>query len=163
LPPAHGFSTRRCTANPQAAQAEADLQSVAGTSQIVSLAAGVEPKRGMQNADEKPVGSDPYVVSIGLTKIRQHWARADPGLSTRGHNTSRPPSRPGGLRRGKARAICRCVALPARTPPPMPRDLHWSHRAIGPGVNANMIPHSLHPPAVLSSTVLNRVRSARSS
>ena len=77
LPPARGYLYLALAANPQAAQKEwADLQSVAGTSQIVSFGSRFELKARVRNADEKPAGPDPYVVSIGLTKVRGNTAYA---------------------------------------------------------------------------------------
>jgi hypothetical protein len=71
LPPARGYLYVAIAGNPQAAQKEwADLQSVAGTSQIVSFGSRWDFKARVRNADEKPVSPDPYVVSIGLTKVR---------------------------------------------------------------------------------------------
>jgi hypothetical protein len=71
LPPARGYLYFALAGNPQAALKEwADLRAAAGTSQIVSFGSRWELKARVRNADEKPVGPDPYLVSIGLTKVR---------------------------------------------------------------------------------------------
>lgn len=71
LPPSRGYLYLTLAANPQAAQKEwADLQSVAGTPQIVSFGSRWELKARVRNADEKPASPDPYVASIGVTKVR---------------------------------------------------------------------------------------------
>ena len=70
LPPARGYLYFTIAANPQAAQKEwADLQSVAGTGQIVSFGSRWELKARVRNAEEKPASPDPYLVSVGLTKV----------------------------------------------------------------------------------------------
>ena len=77
LPPARGYLYLALAANPQAALKEwADLQSVAGTTQIVSFGSRWDFKARVRNADEKPVNPDPYLVSIGLTKVRGNTAYA---------------------------------------------------------------------------------------
>ena len=77
LPPARGYLYLALAANPQAAQKEwADLQSVAGTTEIVSFGSRWDFKPRVRNADEKPVNPDPYLVSIGLTKVRGNTAYA---------------------------------------------------------------------------------------
>jgi hypothetical protein len=71
LPPARGYLYFALAGNPQAAAKEwADLQSAAGTGQIVSFGSRWELKARVRQADERPVGPDPYMVSIGLTKVR---------------------------------------------------------------------------------------------
>jgi hypothetical protein len=72
LPPARGYLYFALAANPQAAQKEwADLQSVAGTNQIVGFGSRWELKARVRNADEKPDKADPYAMGIGVTKIRR--------------------------------------------------------------------------------------------
>ena len=72
LPPGRGYLYFALAANPQAAQKEwADLQSVAGTSQIVGFGSRWELKTRVRNADEKPDKADPYAMGIGVTKIRR--------------------------------------------------------------------------------------------
>ena len=72
LPPARGYLYFALAANPQAAQKEwADLQSVAGTSQIVGFGSRWDLKTRVRNADEKPDKADPYAMGIGVTKIRR--------------------------------------------------------------------------------------------
>lgn len=72
LAPARGYLYFALAANPQAAQKEwADLQSVAGTSQIVGFGSRWELKARVRNADEKPANADPYALGIGVTKIRR--------------------------------------------------------------------------------------------
>ena len=71
LPPTRGYLYFALGANPQAARKEwTDLQSVAGTSQIVSFGSRWEQKARVRTADEKPASPDPYLVSIGVTKVR---------------------------------------------------------------------------------------------
>ena len=71
LPPARGYLYFALAANATAAQKEwADLQSVAGTNQIVAFGSRWELKARVRNADEKPASPDPYPVSIGVTKVR---------------------------------------------------------------------------------------------
>jgi hypothetical protein len=71
LPPARGYLYFALKGHSQAAAKEwADLQAAASTGQIVSFGSRWELKARVRNADEKPVGPDPYVVSIGLTKVR---------------------------------------------------------------------------------------------
>jgi hypothetical protein len=70
-PPARGYLYFALAANAPAAQKEwADLQSVAGTIQIVAFGSRWELKGRVRNADEKPASPDPYSVSIGVTKVR---------------------------------------------------------------------------------------------
>jgi hypothetical protein len=72
LPPARGYLYFALAANPQAAQKEwADLQSVAGTNQIVGFGSRWELKARVRNADQKPDKADPYAMGIGVTKIRR--------------------------------------------------------------------------------------------
>jgi hypothetical protein len=72
LPPARGYLYFALAANPQAAQKEwADLQSVAGTNQIVGFGSRWELKARVRTADEKPDQADPYAMGIGVTKIRR--------------------------------------------------------------------------------------------
>jgi len=55
LPPARGYLYFALATNPQAAQKEwADLQSVAGTNQVVGFGSRWELKARVRNADEKP-------------------------------------------------------------------------------------------------------------
>jgi hypothetical protein len=72
LPPARGYLYFALAANPQAAQKEwADLQSVAGTNQIVGFGSRWELKARVRPADEKPEKADAYALGIGVTKIRR--------------------------------------------------------------------------------------------
>ena len=72
LPPARGYLYFALAANPQAAQKEwADLQSVAGTSQIVGFGSRWDLKTRVRTSDEKPDKADPYALGIGVTKIRR--------------------------------------------------------------------------------------------
>ena len=72
LPPARGYLYFALAANPQAAQKEwADLQSVAGTSQIVGFGSRWDLKARVRTSDEKPDKADPYALGIGVTKIRR--------------------------------------------------------------------------------------------
>jgi hypothetical protein len=71
LAPARGYLYFKLKDNPRAALAEwADLKSVAGTGQIVSLGSRYELKARLRQADEKPATPDPYVVNFGLIKSR---------------------------------------------------------------------------------------------
>jgi hypothetical protein len=72
LPPARGYLYLALAGNPQAAQKEwADLQSVAGTNQIVGFGSRWELKARVRPADEKPDKADPYAMGIGVMKIRR--------------------------------------------------------------------------------------------
>jgi len=72
LPPARGYLYFALAANPQAAQKEwADLQSVAGTGQIVGFGSRWELKARVRTGDEKPDQADAYALGIGVTKIRR--------------------------------------------------------------------------------------------
>jgi len=72
LPPERGYLYFALAANPQAAQKEwADLQSVAGTNQIVGFGSRWELKARVRNANEKPEKADSYAMGIGVTKIRR--------------------------------------------------------------------------------------------
>ena len=72
LPPARGYLYLALAANPQAAQKEwADLQSVAGTSQIVGFGSRWDLRARLRTSDEKPDKADPYALGIGVTKIRR--------------------------------------------------------------------------------------------
>jgi hypothetical protein len=72
LPPARGYLYFALATNPQAAQKEwADLQSVAGTNQVVGFGSRWELKARVRNADEKPEKADAYAMGIGVTKIRR--------------------------------------------------------------------------------------------
>ena len=69
--PARGYLYFALAANAPAAQKEwADLQSVAGTTQIVAFGSRWELKGRVRNAAERPASPDPYPVSIGVTKVR---------------------------------------------------------------------------------------------
>lgn len=72
LPPARGYLYFALASNPQAAQKEwADLQSVAGSNQIVGFGSRWELKARVRSADEKPDKADAYAMGIGVTKIRR--------------------------------------------------------------------------------------------
>ena len=58
-------------ANQDAARREwADLKAVAGTGQIVSFGSRYQLKAQLRKPDQRPENPDPYVVSIGITKVR---------------------------------------------------------------------------------------------
>src|SRR4051794_39343402 len=62
-PPARGYLYFAVAANPAAARQEwADLQSVAGTNQIVSFGSRWELKTHVRRADEKPADPDAYPI-----------------------------------------------------------------------------------------------------
>ena len=72
LSPARGYLYFALAANPQAAQKEwADLQSVAGSGQIVGFGSRWDLKARVRASDEKPDNADPYAMGIGVTKIRR--------------------------------------------------------------------------------------------
>ncbi len=72
LAPARGYLYFSLATNPQAAQKEwADLQSVAGTNQIVGFGSRWDLKARVRTGDEKPDKADPYALGIGVTKIRR--------------------------------------------------------------------------------------------
>ena len=70
LPPARGYLFFTLAGAPEAARKEwADLQQVAGTRQIVSFGSRYDLRARLRTADEPPASPDPYVVSMGLTKV----------------------------------------------------------------------------------------------
>jgi hypothetical protein len=71
LPPARGYLFFRLAGQDETARKEwADLRQVAGTGQIVALGSRYELRARLRRADETPAAPDPYVVSIGLTKVQ---------------------------------------------------------------------------------------------
>jgi hypothetical protein len=71
LPAARGYLYFKLAGNPDAARQEwADLKAVAGTGQIVSFGSRYQLKAQLRKADQQPEHPDPYVVSIGITKVR---------------------------------------------------------------------------------------------
>jgi hypothetical protein len=72
LAPVRGYLYFSLKDNSKAALAEwADLQTVAGTGQIVSLGSRYQLRARVRQADERAERPDPYVVSFGLMKARQ--------------------------------------------------------------------------------------------
>jgi hypothetical protein len=71
LPPARGYLYFKLTGQQQTARREwADLKQVAGTGQIVAFGGRYDLHPRLRPADERPTSPDPYVVSIGLTKVQ---------------------------------------------------------------------------------------------
>ena len=71
LPAARGYLYFKLSTNPDAARREwADLKEVAGTGQIVSFGSRYQLKAQLRKPDQRPEQPDPYVVSIGITKVR---------------------------------------------------------------------------------------------
>ena len=72
LPAARGYLYFKLAGNKEAARKEwADLQEVAGTSQIVAFGSRhEEPHPRLRKADEHPENPDPFSTNIGLQKIR---------------------------------------------------------------------------------------------
>jgi hypothetical protein len=77
LPPARGYLYFKLAANPVAALKEwADLKEVAGTNQVISLGSRYVLRVRLRSADEHPADPDPYVVNIGVSKVRGNTAYA---------------------------------------------------------------------------------------
>ncbi len=73
LPAARGYLYFKLAADKEAARKEwTDLRQVAGAGQIVSFGSRFELKARLRKREERPENPDPYVVSIGLTKVRGH-------------------------------------------------------------------------------------------
>ena len=71
LPAARGYLYFKLSTNPEAARREwADLKEVAGTGQIVSFGSRYQLKAQLRTPDQRPENPDPYIVSIGITKVR---------------------------------------------------------------------------------------------
>ena len=71
LPAARGYLYFKLAENKEAARKEwADLKQVAGTGQIVSFGSRYQLRARLRKREERPENPDPYVVSIGLTKLR---------------------------------------------------------------------------------------------
>jgi len=71
LPAARGYLYFKLSTNPEAARREwADLKEVAGTGQIVSFGSRYQLKAQLRKPDHRPENPDPYIVSIGITKVR---------------------------------------------------------------------------------------------
>jgi hypothetical protein len=71
LPPARGYLYFKLTGNDQRARKEwADLKQVAGTGQIISFGNRYQMKARLRKPEERLENPDPYVVSIGLAKVR---------------------------------------------------------------------------------------------
>ena len=75
LPPARGYLYFKLAPNPDAARKEwADLKEIAGTNQIVSFGSRYDLRARLRSVDERPENPDPYVVSIGVVKVRGNTA-----------------------------------------------------------------------------------------
>ena len=71
LPAARGYLYLKLAGDKEAARKEwADLQSVAGSGQIVAFGNRHEGKIRLRKPDERPMNPDRYSVSIGLTRVR---------------------------------------------------------------------------------------------
>lgn len=71
LPAARGFLYFKLAENKEAARKEwTDLKQIAGTGQIVSFGSRYQLKARLRKREERPENPDPYVVSIGLTRLR---------------------------------------------------------------------------------------------
>ena len=71
LAASRGYLYFRLPDNKDAARREwADLRQVAGTGQIVAFGNRWEQKARLRKADERAENADPYVVNVGVNKIR---------------------------------------------------------------------------------------------
>jgi len=71
LPPARGYLYFKLAADADAARKEwSDLKASAGTGEIVSLGSRYELHARLRHADERPANPDPYIVSMGLQRMR---------------------------------------------------------------------------------------------
>jgi hypothetical protein len=69
-PPARGYLYFELSGNRDAALKEwADLRAVAGTSDIVSFGNRFELRAKVRKAADRPANPQPYVVSMGMTKV----------------------------------------------------------------------------------------------
>src|ERR1041385_680032 len=77
LPPSRGYLYFALSRNADAARSEwADLQSVAGTGQIVSFGSRWEMRARVRTAEENPDHPDAYAVGVGVTKVRGNTSYA---------------------------------------------------------------------------------------
>jgi hypothetical protein len=73
LPAARGYLYFKLAGNPETARKEwSDFKEVAGTGQIVAFGSRYRLKARLRKKDEQPGDPDPYVTSIGLTKVREN-------------------------------------------------------------------------------------------
>jgi hypothetical protein len=71
LPPVRGYLYFELAKDQEAARKEwADLKQVAGSGQIVSIGSRFQLTARIRKASDRPEHADPYIVSMGLTKIR---------------------------------------------------------------------------------------------
>jgi hypothetical protein len=71
LPAARGYLYFKLAGNPDAARKEwADLKQLAGTGQIVSFGSRSELRPILRKPVDRPANPDPYVVNVGLSKVR---------------------------------------------------------------------------------------------
>ena len=71
LPPARGYLYFKLDRNPQAARNEwNDLKQVAGAGEIVAFGSRSDAGPRLRTAGEKPDNPDPYVLNMGVTKVR---------------------------------------------------------------------------------------------
>jgi hypothetical protein len=71
LPAARGYLYFKLAGSDDTARREwADLQRVAGAGQIVAFGSRYQLHARLRNVDEPPASPDPYVVSMGLTKVQ---------------------------------------------------------------------------------------------
>ena len=71
LPPARGYLYFKLAADADVARKEwSDLKAIAGTGEVVSLGSRYQLNARLRRADERPENPDPYVVSIGLQRMR---------------------------------------------------------------------------------------------
>ena len=70
LPAARGYLYFKLSDSPVMTRKEwADLQRVAGTDQIVAFGSRYTLEAQVRKAGDRPSNPDPYVISIGLTKV----------------------------------------------------------------------------------------------
>ncbi len=70
LPATRGYLYFKLTGNKETARKEwADLKQVAGTGQIVAFGSRYDLNARLRKANERPADPEPYVVSVGLTKV----------------------------------------------------------------------------------------------
>jgi hypothetical protein len=71
LPPARGYLYFKLGRNPGAARREwNDLKQLAGSRQIVAIGSRYEARPRVRPPDDPPQDPDPYVVVMGLTRLR---------------------------------------------------------------------------------------------
>jgi hypothetical protein len=73
FPPSRGYLYFKLAGDRETARKEwADLERVAGTGQIVSFGSRYRLHAQLRAPNQRPENPDPYVVSLGLTRIREN-------------------------------------------------------------------------------------------